>query len=280
MRLANGMVFPIPLTLPVQPAPFLAAGREIALTSPKNELLAVMTIEEVFTYDPQAEALHVYGTNDPRHPLVAEVAAWGSLYVSGPLKVVSLPLHYDFADLRITPAEIRRRLERMGYANVVAFQTRNPMHRAHEWITKRAADAVQGALLIHPVVGLTKPGDVDHYTRVQCYKALVGRYYDSNRTLLSLLPLAMRLAGPREAVWHGIIRRNYGANYFIVGRDHASPGRDSNGRPFYDPYDAQELLASVEAEVGIKMISFDEVLYLPDEDRYEEARCVPPDRRI
>lgn len=279
MRLANGMIFPIPVTLPVHPEPFIVPSKKIALRSPKNELLAVMTIEEVFPYNPQEEARHVYGTTDPRHPLVAEVAAWGPLYVSGPLKVVSLPLHYDFAELRLTPAETRHRFERMAYANVVAFQTRNPMHRAHEWITKQAAHAAQGALLLHPVVGLTKPGDVDHYTRVQCYKALVGRYYDSDRTLLSLLPLAMRLAGPREAVWHGVIRRNYGANYFIVGRDHASPGRDSAGRPFYGPYDPQELFASVEAEIGVKMVPFDEVVYLSDEDRYEEARRVPLGRQ-
>lgn len=168
----------------------------------------------------------------------------------------------------------------MGYANVVAFQTRNPMHRAHEWMTKRAAEQVNGALLIHPAVGLTKPGDVDHYTRVRCYQALVNRYYDARRTLLALCPLAMRLAGPREAVWHAIIRRNYGANYFIVGRDHASPGLDSHGKPFYEPYAAQELMASVQDELGVTMIPFDEVVYLPEEDRYEERRRVPSGKRF
>jgi len=278
MRLANGLVFPIPVTLPVTDPPPL--GQTVALRSPKNEILAVLTVEEVFPWDPTVEARQVYGTTDPRHPLVAEMMSWGRYYVSGSLKVLNLPRYYDFPELRLPPREVRRRLEAMGAGNVVAFQTRNPMHRAHEWITKAAADRVGGVLLIHPVVGLTKPGDVDHYTRVRCYKVLVERYYDPARTLLALLPLAMRLAGPREAVWHGIIRRNYGANYFIVGRDHASPGRDSTGRPFYGPYEAQELFASFEAEIGVKMIPFDEVVYLPDEDRYEEACRVPPGRRV
>jgi sulfate adenylyltransferase len=163
---------------------------------------------------------------------------------------------------------------------VVAFQTRNPIHRAHEELTKRAAEQVGGALLIHPVVGLTKPGDVDHYTRVRAYKALVDRYYDPRRTVLSLLPLAMRMAGPREAVWHAIIRRNHGATHFIVGRDHAGPGLDSQGRPFYGPYDAQELARRFESETGVRVVPFKEIVYLPDEDRYEEADRVPTGARV
>ena len=163
----------------------------------------------------------------------------------------------------------------MGHANVVAFQTRNPMHRVHEELVKRAADAVDGSLLIHPVVGLTKPGDVDYFTRVRTYRALVEKYFDADRTVLSLLPLAMRMAGPREAVWHAIIRRNYGANHFIVGRDHAGPGKDSSGRPFYGPYDAQKLLASVQDEVGVTMVPFTELVYLPEEQRYEERAKIP-----
>ncbi len=276
MRLADGTLFPIPITLPVDEPQLLRDGKEIALRSPKNELMAVMLVEEVFEWDPVREASCVYGTTDVRHPLVAEMQQWGRAYVSGPLKVVNLPKHYDFPDLRRTPAETRRILEELGHGDVVAFQTRNPLHRAHEELTKRAADKVGGALLIHPVVGLTKPGDVDHYTRVRTYKALVeNHYYDSRRTLLSLLPLAMRLAGPVEAVWHAIIRRNYGANHFIVGRDHASPGKDSNGKPFYGPYDAQELLANVGPEIGVTMVSSSELVYLKREDRYEEMDQVP-----
>jgi sulfate adenylyltransferase len=280
MRLANGTLFPIPITLPVQDAQSIQVGKDIALRSPKNELLAIMTIEEVFEWSISQEARLVLGTTDVRHPLIAEMALWGKTCISGPLKVLNLPKHYDFSELRRTPAEVRSTIQRLGHTNVVAFQTRNPIHRAHEELTKRAAARVGGALLIHPVVGMTKPGDVDHYTRVRAYKTLVERYYDKSTTVLSLLPLAMRMAGPREAVWHAIIRRNYGANHFIVGRDHAGPGVDSSGRPFYGPYDAQNLLQRCEPEVGVKMIPFKEIVYLPDEARFEEQDQVPAGTRV
>ncbi len=270
MRLADGTLFPIPITLPVSQALPIQVGETIALRSPNNELLAVMEVEEKFGWDLTAEAKQVYRTTDARHPLVAEMSSWGQYYLSGPLKVVNLPRHYSFADLRRTPQEVRSALSTMGRPNVVAFQTRNPIHRAHEELTKRAAAQVDGTLLIHPVVGMTKPGDVDFYTRVRCYKVLVSRYYDSSSTLLSLLPLAMRMAGPREAIWHAIIRRNYGVNHFIVGRDHAGPGNDSTGKPFYGPYEAQELLLEHERELGVKAVPFEEMVYLPDQDRYEE----------
>jgi sulfate adenylyltransferase len=195
---------------------------------------------------------------------------WGDRYISGPLRVVNLPRHYDFTGLRRTPTDIRAIFATLGYGNIVAFQTRNPIHRAHEELTKRAAAAINGALLIHPVVGMTKPGDIDHYTRVRSYKVLIDKYYDAQRTVLSLLPLAMRMAGPREAVWHAIIRRNYGATHFIVGRDHAGPGMNSNGKPFYGPFEAQDLLSRHEKEIGIQMMPFRELVYLPGEDRYEE----------
>ncbi len=187
-------------------------------------------------------AQKAFGSLDLRHPLVAEMHRWGTLHISGKLQVLQLPKHYDFQGLRLTPAQTRARLGEFGYANVVAFQTRNPLHRVHEELTKRATQEVDGVLLLHPSVGMTKPGDVDHYTRVRAYKALAAGYYDPNRILLALLPLAMRMAGPREALWHALIRRNHGANHFIVGRDHAGPGNDSTGQPFYGPYDAQELL--------------------------------------
>jgi sulfate adenylyltransferase len=280
MRLANGTLFPIPITLPVQDAHFVRTGKEIALRSPQNELLAVMTVEEVFEWEPAREAHLALGTTDVRHPLIAEMASWGKLYISGPLRVLNLPKHYDFSELRKTPADVRSTLAALGHTNVVAFQTRNPIHRAHEELTKRASEQIDGGLLIHPVVGLTKPGDVDHYTRVRAYKALVERYYDKSKTVLSLLPLAMRMAGPREALWHAIIRRNYGANYFIVGRDHAGPGKDSKDRPFYGPYDAQNLLQKFESEIGVKMVPFKEIIYLPDEDRFEEQDRVPAGTRI
>jgi sulfate adenylyltransferase len=205
---------------------------------------------------------------------------WGRYCLSGALKVVELPAHYDFPELCRTPAQVRSLLSGMGNSNVVAFQTRNPMHRAHEELTKRAAEQVQANLLLHPVVGMTKPGDVDHYTRVRVYKTLVENYYDANTTLLSLLPLAMRMGGPREVLWHAIIRRNHGANHFVVGRDHAGPGKDSNGKPFYGPYEAQEILARHSEEIGVRMVPFDEMIYLADEDRYEQVSAVPPSRRV
>jgi sulfate adenylyltransferase len=280
MRLSDGTLFPIPITLPIEDTHDVQVGKSVALRSSRNELIAFMIVEEVFEWDLLKEAACVLGTTDARHPLMAEMASWGRSHVSGPIRVVALPRHYDFVELRKTPMELREYLQSMGYANVVAFQTRNPIHRAHEELTTRAAQRIGGALLIHPVVGLTQPGDIDHFTRVRAYRILVERYYDHHRTVLGLLPLAMRMAGPREAVWHAIIRRNYGANHFIVGRDHAGPGKDSNGRPFYGPYDAQSLLQQFEHEIGVKMIPFKELVYLPDEDRYEERDQVPAGTRV
>jgi len=280
MRLANGTLFPMPITLPVVDPKTVGLGEEVALRSPNNDLLATMTVEEVFEWDAGEEAQLVLGTKDVRHPLVSEMASWGRVYVSGTLKVLSLPKHYDFVELRKTPIQVRETLETLGSGNVVAFQTRNPIHRAHEELTKRAAAQIGGTLLIHPVVGMTKPGDVDHYTRVRAYKTLVERYYDRSRTVLSLFPLAMRMAGPREALWHAIIRRNYGANHFIVGRDHAGPGKDSSGRPFYGPYDAQNLLRKFESEIGVRMMPFQEIVYLPEENRFEEQHRVRTGARV
>ncbi|MBI1892835.1 MAG: bifunctional sulfate adenylyltransferase/adenylylsulfate kinase [Candidatus Rokubacteria bacterium] len=276
MRLADGHIFPILVTLPVERGPAVRLDWEIALRSAKNELLAVMTIEEIYEWDRREVAQEVFGTQDLRHPLVAEMQRWGPLNISGRLQVLDLPRHYDFQDLRLTPAETRTRLAGSRYTNVVAFQTRNPLHRVHEELTKRAAQEVGGALLLHPVVGMTKPGDVDHYTRVRTYKALAERYYEPGRVLLALLPLAMRLAGPREALWHALIRRNHGANYLIIGRDHASPGTDSAGKPFYGPYDAQELVGRFKDELGVGVVPFRELMYLPDEGRYEEVSRITP----
>jgi sulfate adenylyltransferase len=275
MRLADGHLFPLPVTLPVDPDPsMIRLGQEIALRNSKNELLAVMTIEEIYEWDLAEAAEKAFGSQDLRHPLVSEMHRWGKLNISGRLQVLQLPSHYDFRDLRLTPAQTRAKLAEIGRDNVVAFQTRNPLHRVHEELTKRATQKRDGVLLLHPVVGMTKPGDVDHYTRVRTYKALAENYYDSDRILLSLLPLAMRMAGPREALWHAIIRRNYGANHLIVGRDHAGPGVDSNGQPFYGPYDAQELVEKHSEELGVKMIPFRMFVYLPDEQRYEEISKV------
>lgn len=279
LRLADGTLWPLPITLPVDPAQ-VRLGDEVCLRNSKNEPLAVMRVEEAYAWDPQQEARAVLGRHDLAHPLVAEMGRWGRVNVSGHLRVLALPRYYDFAELRRTPAEVRARLAEMGASAVVAFQTRNPLHRSHEELTKRATAAVDGALLLHPVVGLTRPGDVDHYTRVRSYKALVERHYDPRRTLLSLLPLAMRMAGPREALWHAIVRRNYGATHFIVGRDHAGPAPGTDGQPFFGPYDAQELVARHAGEIGVQMVPFKELVYLPDQDRYEESDKVPVGARV
>lgn len=275
MRLADGTLFPIPITLPVEREAGIRLDERIALRSQKNELLAVLTVEEIYEWDRSEVAQQVFGTLDPRHPLVAEMHRWGDLNISGNLEVLQLPKHYDFQELRLTPAQTRQKLTELGHENVVAFQTRNPLHRVHEELTKRAAEQMDGSLLLHPAVGMTKAGDIDHYTRVRTYKALAERYYEPDRVLLALLPLAMRMAGPREALWHALIRRNYGANYLIVGRDHASPGNDSQGKPFYGPYDSQELVEKHSDEVGVKMIPFRALVYLPEEGRYEEVSRVP-----
>jgi sulfate adenylyltransferase len=280
MRLADGTLFPLPVTLTADPKELPTVGEEIVLRNATNDLIAVMTIEEVFHWDADVEAARAYGSTDPRHPMVSEMERWGKVCISGQMKVVNLPKYYDFVNLRHTPAQVRDMLGKMGQENVVAFQTRNPLHRIHEELTKRAAAQVNGSLIIHPVVGMTKPGDVDHYTRVRTYKALVDNYYDKKSTLLSLLPLAMRMAGPKEALLHAIIRRNHGANHFIVGRDHAGPGNDSTGKPFYGPYDAQEIMKQYEAEIGVKMVPFEMLVYLPDEDRYVEQKDVPNGAKV
>jgi len=288
MRLVGGHIFPIPITLPVGQDADISLDEDIALRSIKNELLAIMTVEEIYPWDLGEAAESVFATQDTRHPLVAEMHRWGKYNISGRLRVLQLPPHFDFRELRMTPRQTRVALSRIGaklarsdemMLNVVAFQTRNPLHRVHEELTKRATEEVGGVLLLHPVVGMTKPGDVDHFTRVRTYKVLAQRYYDQDRILLALLPLAMRFAGPREALWHALIRRNYGANHLIVGRDHAGPGKDSKGVPFYGPYDAQELVQEFSDELGVKVVPFRALVYVPDERKYLEASETPKGMR-
>jgi len=279
-RLADGTVFSIPINLGVDNLKGMRLGQEIALRDSKNNLIAWMRVEEIYERDLADEARQVCGTLDERHALVVEMPSWGRYCLSGPVRVIEVPRHFDFPELRRTPAQVRNHLIRMNNTNVVAFQTRNPMHRAHEELTRRAALEVEATLLLHPVVGMTKPGDVDHYTRVRAYKILVEKYYDSRTTLLSLLPLAMRMVGPREVLLHAIIRRNYGANYLIVGRDHAGAGTDSRGRPFYGPREAGETMARFASAIGVQPLLFDEMIYLADEDRYEQANAVDRRKRV
>jgi len=277
MRLSNGYLFPIPITLPVEKKSCPKLGQDIALRNNRNELLAVQTVEEIYEWELDGITRKVFDTQDLRHPLVAEMHGWGKFNISGRLKVLQLPRHFDFTDLRLTPTQTRVRLKEFDRENVVAFQTRNPLHRAHEELTKKAIQDKDAVLLLHPVVGMTKPGDIDHYSRVRTYKALAEHYYDQERLLLSLIPLAMRMAGPREALWHALIRRNYGATHLIVGRDHASPGKDSKGEPFYQPYAAQDLVRQFNEELGVEAIPFNELVYLPQQDRYVEVDQVLAD---
>lgn len=280
MRLADGTLFPIPVTLPIEANEQVRLGSQIALRDSRNNILAIQTVEEIYDWDLEETATKIFGKYDARHPIIAEMHRWGKVKVAGRLEVLQLPPHLDFAELRRTPAQTRAVLESYGHPNVVAFQTRNPLHRVHEALTKRAAADVDGVLLLHPVVGMTQPGDVDHYTRVRVYKTLIENYYENERSLLSLLPLAMRMGGPREAVWHAIIRRNYGANYLIVGRDHAGPGADSQGKPFYGPYDAQDLVMRHADELGVRPLPFTEMVYLEDDDRYEESAKLASDAKV
>lgn len=280
MRLLGGTLFPMPITLPVDDVENIKIGKEVTLVGQKNEILAIMKVSEIFKWDLAGEATAVFGTTDPAHPTVKEMSTWGKFYISGPLTVLRLPSHFDFPKLRMTPRQVRKRLSDLGFADVVAFQTRNPMHRAHEELTKKAAGKVGGALLIHPVVGMTKPGDVDHFTRVRSYKVLFENYYSAKNAVLSLFPLAMRMGGPREALWHAIMRRNYGANHFIVGRDHAGPGKNSQGEPFYGPYAAQELALKNASEIGVNILPFSELVYLEKKKSFEEIDKIKPGSKV
>lgn len=275
MRLTDGVLFPVPVTLPVADGSVARPGTEVVLCDPRNEPLAIMPVDEVFEWDRLEFARQVLGTTSDRHPLVAEMARWGDFFISGRPRVFRLPRYYDFPGLRLTPRQVRERLGRLNCPHVVAFQTRNPLHRAHEEMTKRAMADADAVLLMHPVVGMTKPGDIDHYSRVRSYQTLIERHYPAGRVVLSLLPLAMRFAGPREALWHAIIRRNFGADHFIVGRDHASPGSDENGRAFYPPDGGRLLVQQFGDEIGVRAIAFDEFVYLPESDEYVEISKVP-----
>jgi sulfate adenylyltransferase len=281
MHFSNGILWPIPLTLDV-PAEFikkLKPGEKLALRDPEGVLIASMDVEDAWEPDRFAEAESVYGTTSKEHPGVAylldQTHPW---YIGGRIEAIQLPEHHDYLSLRLSPSELRSNFARFGWRKVVAFQTRNPMHRAHFELTLRAVKDIMANLLIHPVVGMTKPGDIDHYTRVRCYQALLPRY-PKDTAMLSLLPLAMRLAGPREALWHAIIRKNYGCTHLIVGRDHAGPGCDSKGIPFYGPYDAQDLIKKYNKEIGVKMVPFQQMVYVEDLDSYFPDDDVPDGKR-
>jgi sulfate adenylyltransferase len=281
MRLPGGALWPIPITLDVSEdvAGRLQRGGRLPLRDPEGVMLAVLTVEDLWAPDRQAEAQAVFGSLDRAHPGVDYLLGRTQpMAVGGRLEGLQLPSHYDFVRLRHTPSQLRAVFAQLGWRRVVAFQTRNPLHRAHFELTMHAARELEANLLIHPTVGMTRPGDVDHYTRVRCYQHLLPRY-PQNTALLSLLPLAMRMGGPREAMLHAIIRRNHGCTHFIVGRDHAAPGNDSRGKPFYGPYAAQELLATHSQELGIAIAPFRELVYVPDLDSYRPVDRIEPGTR-
>lgn len=281
MRLADGTLWPMPVTLDVSEAfaEQASAGSQVGLRDPEGVLIAVLDVTDSWRPDRTAEAQAVFGTTENSHPGVAALERAHPVYLGGRLLGVNPPTHYDFRSLRDTPAELRARFEKAGWRRIVAFQTRNPMHRAHQELTFRAARQVEANLLIHPVVGMTRPGDVDHYSRVRCYQHLLS-HYPEQTTALSLLGLAMRMGGPREAVWHAIIRKNYGCTHFIVGRDHAGPGNNRAGKPFYGPYDAQELVAKHRDELGIEMVPFQEMVYVEDRAEYAPVDQVQPGETV
>ncbi len=273
MRLADGTLWPIPVTLDVAPkfADSVAVGDAIALRDPEGVLIALMDVQDKWQPDLDAEARAIYGTDDDAHPTVDFLKhRSGTVYLGGPVRGVERPTHYDFRQYRHTPNELRARFAKLGWNRVVAFQTRNPIHKAQQELTSLAARQAQANLLIHPVVGQTMPGDVDHFTRVRCYERLVQSYTEQT-TMLSLLPLAMRMAGPREALWHAIIRRTYGCTHMIVGRDHAEPGSDANGHTFYGTYDAQDMLRDYQDEIGIEVVPFQRMSYVQERAQYVPA---------
>lgn len=270
MRLTSGVLWPMPITLDVTAefADGIQAGDSVALRDLEGVIVATIEVADIWTPDLDAEARGVFGTANVEHPAVNYLKNIGNpVYVGGAVKGIEALTHYDFKHLRNSPAEIRERFRKLGWRKVVAFQTRNPMHRAHQELTLRAAHSVEANLLIHPVVGMTKPGDVDHFTRVRCYELLLDRYSEQT-TMLSLLPLAMRMGGPREALWHAIIRKNYGCTHIVIGRDHAGPGKDSKGNDFYGPYDAQELLKKHADELDISMVPFQLMVYAENRAQY------------
>ena len=277
MRTADGALWPIPVTLDVSEkfAEGIEPGQDIALRDQEGVILAILSVTDKWVPNKAREAEKVFGADDIAHPAVNYLHhKAGNVYLGGPVTGIQQPVHYDFKARRDTPNELRAYFRKLGWTRVVAFQTRNPLHRAHQELTFRAAKEAQANLLIHPVVGMTKPGDVDHFTRVRCYEAVLGQY-PASTTHMSLLNLAMRMGGPREALWHAIIRKNHGLTHFIVGRDHAGPGKNSQGKDFYDPYAAQELVAQHQKEIGIEMVDFKQMVYVQEKAQYYPVDEVP-----
>jgi len=277
MRLSDGSVWPMPITLDVNSkfSKSISIGENITLKDKEGFSIAVLEVENKWEPDLYKEAELIFGTKDVSHPGVDYLLNYSNnIYIGGKVELIDLPHHYDYKDLRLSPKNLKQKFKDLGWDNIVAFQTRNPLHKAHVEMTLKALEDLDANLLIHPVVGMTKAGDVDHYTRVRCYQHVLNKY-PKNKVILSLIPLAMRMGGPREALWHALIRKNYGCTHLIVGRDHAGPGLNKEGNPFYGPYDAQEMLQKFEEEIGIKMVPFKFLVYLPDENIYKPIDEIP-----
>ena len=282
MRLANGELWPMPITLDVsfEFASQVHFGEQIVLTNTENTPLALMTINSKWQANKEQEALLVFGTTDHKHPGVNYLYNHaGIYYLGGEVNMLSPILHFDFLQYRHTPNQLKQLFKEIGWSKIIAFQTRNPIHRAHYELMQRASAEVGAKLLIHPVVGMTRAGDVDYVTRVHCYEAVISEF-NKNSALLSLLPLAMRMAGPREALWHALIRKNYGVTHFIIGRDHAGPGLNSNGVPFYDPYDAQRIAQQYQDEIGITCVPFSAIVYVKAKQRFYTIEELDPKDQI
>ncbi|HEY4160733.1 MAG TPA: bifunctional sulfate adenylyltransferase/adenylylsulfate kinase, partial [Candidatus Saccharimonadales bacterium] len=279
MRLKSGLLWPIPITLDVDAefAKSLKQGEQVVLRDREGVILAVLEVSDIWKPDKTTEARLVFGAgdDDAAHPAIHYLHNQaGEYYVGGKLTGLELPTHYDFKEHRYTPKELREYFAKLGWSRVVAFQTRNPMHRAHVELAMRAAKQTQANLLINPSVGMTKPGDVDHYTRMRVYQQVIKKFPQST-AMISMLPVAMRMGGPREVLWHMIMRKNYGATHFIVGRDHAGPGNRSDGKPFYDPYDAQKNAEKYAEELGIEVVPFQMMVYVPEHDGYMPVDDIP-----
>jgi len=277
MRLQTNVLWPIPICLGISEttARTLEVGQSVTLRDHEGFLLAIMHIEDMWPVNREKEASLVYGTTDITHQGVKYLlSAVGDYYIGGKLEVLSAPLHFDFKQLRMTPQEIRRVYQKLKWKRILGFQTRNPIQRLQFEMTVKAMRQAKANLLLLPVTGMTKPGDFDHYTRVRCYRA-VTRHYPPDSFVLNLLPLSMRLAGPREALLHTIIAKNYGCTHFVVGRDHASPGTDASGKPFYESQAAQELTEEHSTDIGVTIIPFEELVYLPFEDEYRSSDQIP-----
>jgi sulfate adenylyltransferase len=282
VRLSCGRVWPMPVTLDVSRAfaDQLVLGQTIILRDAEGVPIASLLVEDQWTPNKNDEANKIFGTVDTTHPAVAYLFRQaGEVYLGGKLSKINAPVYHDFTHLRLTPAALKQRFKDLGWDKVIAFQTRNPMHRAHQQLTLNAAKDIGANVLIHPVVGMTKPGDIDYFTRVRCYEKII-QHYPENSVMLSLLPLAMRMGGPREALWHALIRRNYGCTHFIVGRDHAGPGKGADEQPFYDPYAAQAMVSKYEHEIGIQMVPFREMVYVKNDQNYRPINQVSDESQV